>query len=294
MINYIKRVGECLVMTFSIIGYDPKTEELGIAVQSKFIGVGSVVPWAKAGIGAVATQSYANPAYGPDGLKHMEKGKTAEETVKILIENDKGRALRQVGMMDAKGGAATYTGEDCYDWAGGKVGKNCVAQGNILVSEATVDAMVETFEQTEGRLTDRLLKALDEGQAAGGDRRGKQSAAIYVVKDKGGYLEANDRYVDLRVDEHPDPIKELIRIYKLHRLYFAGTEQDNMLTIEGEVRSEIEQHLVRLEYLKEKTTDDDMFYEALTSFIRVENFERRELKRGKIDGEVLDFLKEKQ
>src|SRR5690625_2406656 len=190
------------------------------------------VPWAKAGIGAVATQSYAKPAYGPDGLALMEQGKTAEEALKTLVEADEGRSLRQAGMMDAKGGAATYTGEDCYDWAGGRIGENCVAQGNILVSGATVDAMVDTFEQTEGDLADRLLVALDAGQGAGGDKRGMQSAAIYVVKEKGGYLEANDRYVDLRVDEHPDPIKELIRIYKLQQLYFAGPKDEDVLTVD--------------------------------------------------------------
>lgn len=280
-------------MTFSIVGIDPKTEELGIAVQSKFIGVGSVVPWAKAGIGAVATQSFANPAYGPDGLKLMEEGKTAQETIDILTNNDNGRELRQVGIMDAQGNAATFTGKECYDWAGGRIGKNCVAQGNILVSEEVVDAMVDTFEQTKGNLAERLLQALDAGQDAGGDSRGKQSAAIYVVKEKGGYLQANDRFIDLRVDEHPDPIKELIRIYKLHSLYFGVTKKENILDIEGDIRADIEKHLHRLGFLKEAQVDDEAFYEALSSFQRVENFEGRELERGKIDKEVLDFLIEK-
>ena len=280
-------------MTFSIIGYDPETEELGIAVQSKFLGVGAVVPWAKAGVGAVATQSYANPAYGPDGLALMEQGKTAEEALKTLVEADEGRSLRQAGMMDAKGGAATYTGEDCYDWAGGRIGENCVAQGNILVSGATVDAMVDTFEQTEGDLADRLLVALDAGQDAGGDKRGMQSAAIYVVKEKGGYLEANDRYVDLRVDEHPDPIKELIRIYKLQQLYFAGPKDEDVLTVEGEVKQQIASQLQALGQLETTEVDDDTFYEALTSFIRTENFERRELERGKIDRAILEYMTEK-
>lgn len=281
-------------MTYSIIGYDPKTEELGIAVQSKFLGVGSVVPWAKAGVGAIATQSYANPAYGPDGLKLMAEGKSAKETLKLLIESDKGRGLRQVGIMDAKGGAATYTGKDCYDWAGGKIGTYCVAQGNILVSGETVDAMITTFEQTKGKLAERLLKALLAGEEAGGDKRGMQSAAIYVVKEKGGYLGANDRYVDLRVDEHPDPIHELYRIYKLQQLYFAGPEPDNILTIEGEVKEEITRHLKRLGFLKEDLLSEEALYEALTSFIRVENFERRELERGKIDGAIFEYMREKK
>lgn len=281
-------------MTYSIIGFDPETEELGIAVQSKFIGVGSVVPWAKAGVGAVATQSYANPAYGPDGLRLMEEGRSAEETLKILIEADKGRALRQVGIMDAQGAAATYTGEDCYDWAGGKLGENCVAQGNILVSGETVEAMIDSFENTKGKLAKRLLTALNAGQAAGGDKRGMQSAAIYVVKEKGGYLEANDRFIDLRVDEHPDPINELIRIYKLHQLYFAGPEPEDVLTIEGELRVEIAAHLNRLGFLQEDHPADEQFFDGLTSFIRVENFERRELERGKIDRAILEYMREKE
>src|SRR5690625_4686803 len=281
-------------MTFSIIGFDPKTNELGIAVQSKFIGVGSVVPWAKAGVGAVATQSFANPAYGPDGLKLMEEGKTAQETIDILTNNDDGKELRQVGIMDAQGRAATFTGSGCYDWAGGRIGENCVAQGNILVSEQVVDAMVDVFEQTKGNLAERLLQALDAGQDAGGDSRGKQAAAIYVVKEKGGYLQANDRMIDLRVDEHPDPIKELIRIYKLHTLYFGVTKKENIITINEETRAEISKHLYRLGKIATETLSNEAFYEALKDYHRGENFEGRELEVGKIDQEVLDFLKEQQ
>jgi len=279
-------------MTYSIIGFCPEREELGIAVQSKFIGVGSVVPWAKAGVGAVATQSYANPAYGPEGLALMEEGKSAEEALNILIEADQGRALRQVGIMDAKGRSATYTGEDCYDWAGGRKGKNCIAQGNILVSGETVDAMIDCFENTEGKLAYRLLRALDAGQAAGGDKRGKQSAAIYVVKEKGGYLEANDRLIDLRVDEHPDPIKELLRIYRLHQLYFAGPLAEDVLEIGTDLQAEISGYLRQLDFLTVENPGENDFYQALTSFIRVENFERRELEQGKIDQAILQYMKE--
>lgn len=278
-------------MTFSIIGFDPETDELGIAVQSKFIGVGSVVPWAAAGVGAVATQSFANPAYGPDGLKLMKEGKTAQETLDSLVENDEGRAFRQIGIMDANGNAATFTGKACYDWAGGRIGTNCVAQGNILVSEATVDALIDTFENSSGLLAERLLAALDAGQAAGGDSRGKQAAAIYVVKEKGGYLKANDRLIDLRVDEHPDPIKELIRIYTLHQLYFGVTKLENIAIIEGAVRKQLVENLFRLGYLKGLQVDDDQLHEALNSFILTENFEGRQLQRGKIDTEILDFMK---
>ncbi len=278
-------------MTFSIVGFDPKTNELGIAVQSKFIGVGSVVPWAKAGVGAIATQSYANPAYGPDGLKLLAEGKSAEEAIRILTENDEGIRERQVGIVDANGNSATFTGEDCIDYAGGIAGENFAAQGNLLVNEETVRAMADTFVNTEGTLADRLLKVLDAGQEAGGDKRGKQSAALYVVKENGGYLGANDRYIDLRVDDHPDPIKELIRIYQLHQLYFGVTKEENIVIIEGEIKEEIENELYRLGYLKEKHVDDSLFYEQLTNFLHIENFEGRELEKGKVDKEVLQFMK---
>ena len=280
-------------MTFSIVGFDPKTKELGIAVQSKFIGVGSVVPWAKAGVGAVATQAFANPAYGPDGLELLEEGKTALEAVDILTSKDEGSADRQVGIVDANGNAATFTGENCYDWAGGRTGKHYAAQGNILVSQETVDAMGETFEEAAGTLADRLLQALDRGQAAGGDSRGKQAAAIYVVKEKGGYLGVNDRYIDLRVDDHPDPIKELIRIYHLHQLYFSKPKKENILEIKEEVKGEVEKHLKRLGYLKENDVDDEAIHKGLTAFLHTENFEERELEKGKLDKEVLDYMKEK-
>lgn len=277
-------------MTFSIVAYDPNTKELGVAVQSKFIGVGSVVPWAKAGVGAVATQSYANPAYGPKGLELLEEGKSAEETVKILTDRDEGRALRQVGIIDANGEGAAYTGEDCYEWAGHRVGHHCVAQGNILAGKAVVTNMVETFEQTKGSLAKRLLKALEAGQAAGGDIRGQQAAALYVVKEKGGYLQANDRFIDLRVDEHKEPIKELMRIYDLHQLYFGVTKKENILTIEGDIRKQILHHLHRIGQLESTDVSDEKLYTALNNFHRVENFEGRELEQGKIDKEVLDFL----
>lgn len=277
-------------MTFSIVGFDPETKELGVAVQSKFLGVGSVVPWAKAGVGAVATQALANPAYGPDGLKLMEEGKTAQETIDILTNQDTGKDDRQVGVVDANGNSATFTGEKCYNWAGGRAGKHYAAQGNILVSQETAEAMATTFEQAKGTLAERLLKALDAGQEAGGDSRGKQSAAICIAKDKGGYLEANDRYIDLRVDDHRDPIKELIRIYELQQLYFGTTKNENILEIKGLVREEVEFRLYQLGFINEEQVDDETLYKGLTSFLHVDNFEERELEIGKIDKEVLDFM----
>ncbi|RIW39047.1 DUF1028 domain-containing protein [Bacillus salacetis] len=273
-------------MTFSIVGFDPKEKEWGIAVQSKFIGVGAVVPFARAGAGAVATQSYANTAYGPHALQLMEEGKTAEEALEIIMQDDPDRHLRQVGLIDAQGNAATFTGEGCYDWAGGMIGEHFAAQGNILVDQRTVEAMAGTFTSTEGTLAERLLKALDAGQEAGGDSRGKQSAAIYVVKEKGGYGGFNDRLIDLRVDDHPDPIKELIRIFNLHQLYFAASNPDRIVPVDGSVKEELEAELERHGYMKE----DKTVHQGLRDYLHTENFEMRE-HEGSIDLDVLEFMK---
>ncbi|WP_409251999.1 DUF1028 domain-containing protein [Bacillus sp. SCS-153A] len=273
-------------MTFSIVGFDPKEKEWGIAVQSKFIGVGAVVPFARAGAGAVATQSYANTAYGPQALQLMEEGKTAEEALEIITRDDPERHLRQVGLIDAQGNAATFTGEGCYDWAGGMTGEHFAAQGNILVDQRTMEAMAETFTSTEGTLAERLLKALDAGQEAGGDSRGKQSAAVYVVKEKGGYGGFNDRLIDLRVDDHPDPIKELIRIFNLHQLYFAASNPDRVVPVDGFVHEELKAELERHGYMKvDKTVS-----QALRDYLHTENFEMRE-HEGSIDLDVLEFMK---
>jgi len=277
-------------MTFSIVGYCPKEKEWGIAVQSKFLGVGAVVPFAKAGVGAVATQSYANTAYGPQALELFEQGKSAQDVIKLITKDDPDRELRQVGIIDANGNAATFTGEKCYDWAGGIAGEHFAAQGNILVDERTVQAMADTFTTEEGTLAERLLAALDAGQDAGGDSRGQQSAALLVVKEKGGYAGFNDRYIDLRVDDHPQPIKELIRIYHLQQLYFAPPKQERIATIEGELKEELATQLKRLNYLKDVISEESL-YEALTTYIHTENFEARELEKGKIDLDILDYMK---
>jgi uncharacterized Ntn-hydrolase superfamily protein len=278
-------------MTFSIVGYDPIEKEWGIAVQSKFLGVGAVVPWAKAGAGAVATQSYANTAYGPKGLELMAQGKSAQETLELLLADDPDKEMRQVGLIDANGNSATFTGSACYNWAGGITGPNFAAQGNILVDEKTVQAMAEVFQKTEGTLAEKLLAALDAGQEAGGDSRGQQSAALYVVKDKGGYGSYNDRYIDLRVDDHSAPIKELIRIYQLQQLYFSPSKPEKVAALEGEVKTEVTYHLTRLGYLASEELSNEKVYEALTTFIHTENFEMREQKTGFIDLEVLEFMK---
>ncbi|QZT35521.1 DUF1028 domain-containing protein [Caldalkalibacillus thermarum TA2.A1] len=280
-----------LVATFSIVGFDPETQELGIAVQSKFLGVGAVVPWAKAGVGAIATQSFANTSYGPKGLALLESGLSAQETLDKLVAEDEGRMMRQVGIVDAQGRAATFTGDACYEWAGGQTGPNYAAQGNILVGRETVEAMGQTFEQSQGSLAERLLQALEAGQRAGGDKRGQQSAALLVVKEKGGYAGFNDRAIDLRVDDHPEPIKELFRLYHLHQLYFNKPKPEDIVPIEGEIREGLLNGLRRLGYLKPEARDSDAeLFQALTAFIHTENFEAREQERGKIDLAVYRYL----
>ncbi|MBF6589397.1 MAG: DUF1028 domain-containing protein, partial [Ktedonobacterales bacterium] len=208
------------ITTFSLVGRDPETGDLGIAVQSKFLAVGAVVPWARAGVGAVATQSWANTSYGPRGLDLLAAGTSAEAAIAMLTRDDERATQRQAGIVDARGHAATYTGADCNSWAGGVAGPNFAAQGNILIGEATVTSMAETFQRTPGPLWHRLVTALAAGQRAGGDSRGQQSAALLVVREGGGYGGFNDRMIDLRVDDHPRPIDELARILDLYELLF--------------------------------------------------------------------------
>lgn len=209
------------VSTFSIVGFDPRTGDLGVAVQSKFFAVGSVVPWAKAGVGAIATQSYANVSYGPEGLERLTKGQTAKQTVKALTSADKDRRLRQLGIVDARGNSTSFTGSGCHQWAGHSERPNFCAQGNILTGKEVVDAMAASFEQSQkkgmGGLCNWLADALTAGQDAGGDSRGRQSAALLVVRKNGGYAAGNDRFIDLRVDDHKTPIIELHRLLTLHK-----------------------------------------------------------------------------
>ena len=282
-----------IAATFSIIAFDPETSALGVAVQSKFLAVGSVVPWARAGVGAVATQALANFNYGPRGLQLLSRGKTAPETVEALISADEEREHRQLGVVDAAGRAATFTGGECFEWAGGVTGEHYAAQGNILVGWETVEALAKTFEDTPGDLAGRLLAALEAGQAAGGDSRGKQSAALLVVREGGGYGGDNDRVVDLRVDDHPEPIRELVRIRDLHTLYFGETRPDDVVAVDGDVKREVAVALGRLGYLEEGA-DEEALLDALSAFIRTENFEEREQERGYLDRAVLEFIKEKR
>jgi uncharacterized Ntn-hydrolase superfamily protein len=280
-----------IVATFSIVAFDPGTDSLGVAVQSKFLAVGSVVPWARAGVGAVATQAMANYNYGPRGLELMSTGRSAEQTVEDLISADEDREHRQLGVVDGRGEAATFTGSECFEWAGGVTGEHYAAQGNILVGRETVEAMAATYEETKGDLAARLLSALDAGQAAGGDSRGKQSAALLVVREGGGYGGDNDRVVDLRVDDHPDPIKELIRIRSLHTLYFGETRPEDVVAVDGDVRGEVADALRRAGYITESDTGDDALLDALSAYIRTENFEEREQERGYLDRAILEYMK---
>ncbi len=217
---------EPIVATYSIAAYDPETGDLGVAVQSKFFGVGTVVPWAKAGVGAVATQASANITYGPEGLKLLASGSTPEEAIQKLTGADEGRETRQCGMVDARGNAAGFTGKSCLAYAGNRTGSHYAVQGNILAREGVIDAMAAAYEAAqksgEGELADWLVAALQAGEDAGGDSRGRQSAALLVVRDRAGYGGANDRYVDLRVEDHPDPTREMARLLEIHKQFYAG------------------------------------------------------------------------
>jgi uncharacterized Ntn-hydrolase superfamily protein len=269
-----------IVATYSLCACDLDAGQLGVVTQSKFLAVGSIVPWAEPGAGAVATQSYANWRYGPDGLALLRQGLTASDVVERLTSADDGRELRQLGVVDAQGGSATFTGSGCHDWAGGRTGHCYAAQGNILVSGDTVDALAGTFEATAGRpLTDRLLESLAAAQAAGGDRRGQQSAALLVVERDAGYGGLSDVLVDLRVDDHPQPIAELRRLYEMHWALFGSTPRDEWLPVDETLRAEIDERLARVGH-----TD-------LAVWAAVENLEERVDGSDAIDPVVLDALR---
>ena len=282
------------VNTFSIVGYDPQTEELGIAVQSKFLAVGSVVPWAKANVGAVATQALANLDYGEKGLELLEEGLSPEEVIDKLRSEDEDDAARQVGIVDAEGNSASFTGKECYDWAGEVTGPNFACQGNILVGEDTVKAMAEKFQKTQGKLADRLVSALEAGQKAGGDKRGRQSAALLVVKENGSYGGYNDRYIDLRVDDHETPIQELQRLLEIFYLYF-GDQEAEKVELDDTLIKEIKGYLKDLDLFSGNidSNNDDQFQEALEVFYHQENFEEREQAKDHIDKDILEYMKNK-
>jgi uncharacterized Ntn-hydrolase superfamily protein len=274
-----------IVATYSIAACDLEAGQWGVATQSKFLAVGSVVPWAVPGVGAVATQAYANPRYGPQGLQLLSEGLSAAEVVARLTDADEGRAERQVGVVDAQGGSATYTGSECMEWAGGLTGPGFAAQGNILVGEETVSALATTFAATNGRpLAERLLECLAAAQAAGGDRRGQQSAALLVVEKDGGYAGLSDSLVDLRVDDHEQPVAELARLYAMHSLLFGKTPRERWIDVDDELRGELADRLAGLGY------DGDL-ERAFTTWAGTENLEERVDGVQQIDPVVLTELR---
>lgn len=323
--DFITSQSEPLVSTFSIVGFDPVNGDLGVAVQSKFPNVRPIVPWAKAGVGAVATQSFANLDYGIKGLELMENGATAEEALRIIVNNDEGRNSRQVGIVDAKGNAATWTGTECNLWAGAVIGqgegkknmrvgdedgkkstiisgKNFTAQGNILVSKETVTAIAKAFEETKGELSDKLMAALIAGGKAGGDQRGEQSAALLVVREGAGY-DGMDNYIDISVYDHETPIAELDRLYKLNNLYFTQSKPENMIPISEEIAKEIQTIWQKRGFYNKEIDGvvDQEFKDILVNFmgwenydLRISNVERVDLSKGetlKIDKEVLEDIR---
>jgi uncharacterized Ntn-hydrolase superfamily protein len=310
------------MMTFSIVARDEASGDLGVAVQSKFLAVGSVVPWARAGVGAVATQSFANVAYGPDGLDLLAGGASARDALDRLVAGDELRAERQAGIVDAHGGAATHTGDGCFAWAGGRTGPGFAAQGNILAGAEVVDGLADTFLAGGLPFPELLVRCLAAADEAGGDRRGRESAALLVVRSAGGYGGGNDRWIDLRVDDHPDPIGELGRILDLHRLYLDRPEVAELTPIDAEIAAELRRNLeaigagvagamaavyVRMHpELVDESPDarsligqprpvpagwDEAWHGALLDWMSVENLEERAAALGWIDPRVREMLR---
>jgi len=273
------------VATYSIAACDLNAGHWGVATQSKFLAVGSVVPWAEPKVGAIATQAYANPRYGSEGLKLLREGLSAEEVVERLTSADEGRDQRQLGIVDREGKSASFTGAECLNWAGGRTGPCYAAQGNILVSAETVDAIAETFESSKGTLAERLLDCLDAAQAAGGDRRGQQSAALLVVEENGGYAQLSDTVVELRIEDHERPLEELRRIYRLHEALFGETPRDEWLTVDDAVANELRDRLAKLGY------DGDL-EDAFNRWAGNVNLEERVDGVAEIDPVVLEELRE--
>jgi uncharacterized Ntn-hydrolase superfamily protein len=304
-----------LAHTYSIVAYDSVTGDLGVAVQSKFPNVGGIVPWARAGVGAVATQSLGNTAYGERGLELISEGATAEEALRIVMRTDTMLQDRQVGIVDARGNAASFTGTSTFDWAGGRVGaaagtgnvpggkgqvivgRGFAAQANIMVSDQTVKNLAETFERSRGTLADRLMAALKAGQAGGGDKRGMQSAALLVVRKSGGYLGANDRFIDIRVYDAKDPIAELERLLALHKLHFFPSEPRDLLPITPAIVAQLEPILLaepanqpQKWLARPQASATPAFLEALKNFMYWENYDVRVRMDGKIDRVVFDDI----
>lgn len=284
------------IATFSIAAADIGNGEWGVAVASKFLAVGAVVPWARAKVGAVATQALANLTFGPRGLELLENGRTAKEVLDELLSSDPIPEHRQVGAVDGEGGAATYTGEQCLDWAGGLTGENFAIQGNILSGPQVIEEMRDAFVSSTGPLADRLLASLLAGDRAGGDRRGRQSAAIVVAREGGGYGGDNDRAIDLRIDDHPDPVRDLMRIREIHRLLLERPGADDILEIDDAMAGEIQELLSGLGHYDGPQTSqyDAQTAEALRTYMGIENLEERWLDDKRIDRNVLAYIRSRR
>jgi uncharacterized Ntn-hydrolase superfamily protein len=276
-------------VTFSIVACDADTQQLGVAVASKFLAVGAVVPWLECEVGAIATQALANTRYGPEGLALMREGASAREALDAVLGVDRGRDDRQAGFVDARGRAASHTGTSCMAWAGGRTGPGYAVQGNILTGPGVVDAMAEAYEAAAGALAERLLLALAAGDAAGGDRRGRQSAAIAVVAPAGGYGGNDDNLVDLRVDEHAEPVGELQRLHGIHVLLTGTTPEEQKLPLSGGLGDEVRDLLARAGYPSEPGADG--LDSALRAFVGTENLEARWWHEERLDPVVLEHLR---
>jgi len=282
--------------TFSIVACDLDEGAWGVAVASKFPAVGAVVPWAKTGAGAVATQAYANTSFGPHGMELMASSLSAEATLAELLKDDKQREQRQVGLVDTQGQAATFTGYECFEWAGGLTGPGYAIQGNILAGEQVILAMQKAFVEAEGVLPSRLYAALLAGDRSGGDRRGRQSAAIYVVKSKSSYGGYIDRWIDYRVDDHEDPVPRLGELLDLHELFFGKSDEKDRVQLKGEPLQQLQEILIHRDYMDGKADGvyDELTKAALRAFTGNENFEERcDLDAGWIDQPVLEYLLKK-
>ena len=282
-------------MTFSIVGFDPDNGDLGIAVHSKFPNVRATIPFAEAGVGAVATQSYCNTSFGPRGLELLRSGASPQQAVDILIQNDNDRVYRQLGIIDAQGNAANYTGAECFDFAGGIIGQNCTIQGNVLAGEQVISAMKQGFEESTGSLSRRLIHALSMGQDAGGDRRGQQSAALLVVRKNGGYGGHDDRYVDISVYDHVQPIEELKRLYEIHRLTYFRSEEKNLINIDADIARELQMLMQDLGFYQGEIHGnfDNVTKKSLHDFMGWENYDERMRDDDRIDIEVLEDIRKK-
>jgi uncharacterized Ntn-hydrolase superfamily protein len=282
-------------LTFSIVACDKEHHDLGVAVASKFVAVGSVVPYAKAGAGAVATQAWANVSFGPRGLELLERGEEAKDVLEILLGEDVQREDRQVGIVDSLGGVASHTGQKCFEYAGHLEGEGFCCQGNIITGREVLDAMSGAFQGSNGELVDRLLKALEAGQRAGGDKRGQQSAALFVVRSNGGYMHLSDRYVDLRVDDHPKPIEELKRVFRIYDLTLLSRDlAKDVVSIDEKVSAKLQEMLSKLGYYKGAVSGnyDDRTRGALERFMHLNNLENKIRKDGMLWGSIYRYIEE--